>query len=356
MKEEKDKLLKSMEQGLEALQAQSQALEDSQSQALQAHKDQALQAQTQATEQTLQALEGQKAQALEAHQKEQAAAWTDYEKQTARHGPGEEALAAEGLRGSGYAESSRVAYYTAYQNRVAGAKEGLRQATLAYDQAMAQARSQGNAALAQIALEALEQQLQLELEAFRRREALESQAREGRWKLLELARQEAQDQEDRRRFELEYALKLEELQPQPSGGSTGSGSSGKKTETSLAQPMDEAQIRQLQRYLGVPATGRWDATTQAGAKSRGLGDARSVLEAMELADGDHVLDTYPKLSNPHDDTGFYIGQRYYTYREAEDLLARGELEKTVAGDGTYRYRLPLKPKAPSPIQDMTTKI
>ena len=77
-----------------------------------------------------------------------------------------EARAAQGMTNTGYSESSQVAMYTAYQNRVATARESYNRAVLNYDNSIKEARLQNSVRLAEIAAQALETQLKLSLEGF----------------------------------------------------------------------------------------------------------------------------------------------------------------------------------------------
>jgi hypothetical protein len=67
------------------------------------------------------------------------------------------------MSNTGYAESSQVAMYTAYQNRVSAARENYNLVIQNYNNAMTEARLQNNSALAQIALDAQAKQLELTL-------------------------------------------------------------------------------------------------------------------------------------------------------------------------------------------------
>lgn len=118
------------------------------------------------TDFAIEKIEQQKEQAKKDYQKEQRAAHVDYLKQSNPYGANAEQMAANGLVGSGYSESSQVAMYTAYQNRVAIAKESFNQAVIEYDNMMNDARLKNSAALAQIAYETLQTRLQLALEGF----------------------------------------------------------------------------------------------------------------------------------------------------------------------------------------------
>lgn len=127
--------------------------------------DQQKQLQQEQTDFTIQQIEQQKEQTQKNLQKEQSAAYTDYQKQTAKHGVNAEQMAAQGMTGSGYSESSNVAMYTAYQNRVATARASAEQAMVSFNNAITQAKLQNSSAMAQIAFDGLQTKLQLGLQA-----------------------------------------------------------------------------------------------------------------------------------------------------------------------------------------------
>ncbi len=144
----------------------SEELFDEQIQAVKENELEQTELQNQQTDFAIQQIEQQKAEAEKSYIKEQSAAYADYQKQTAQHGVNAEKIAAQGLGGSGFAESSRVAMYNQYQNRVAVARESVNKAILAYDNAIKEARLQNSAALAEIANQSLVQSLTLALQGF----------------------------------------------------------------------------------------------------------------------------------------------------------------------------------------------
>ena len=107
----------------------------------------------------------QKEQAEKDYTKEQQAAYGDYKRQTDPFGVNAEQMAAMGLSRSGYSESSKVAMYTAYQNRVATARASIEQARLTFDNAMKEAKLTNDINLAKIAAETLEKTLALNMES-----------------------------------------------------------------------------------------------------------------------------------------------------------------------------------------------
>ena len=137
--------------------------------------DKQSQLQKEQTDFTIEQIEQQKEQAQKDYTKEQAGAYVDWQKQSNQYGVNAEKMASAGLAGSGFSESSQVSMYTAYQNRVATARESYNQAVLNYNNAIKDARLQNNAALAEIAYNALQQQLELSLQGFQYKNQLISE-------------------------------------------------------------------------------------------------------------------------------------------------------------------------------------
>ena len=91
-------------------------------------------------------------------------------------------MAQNGLLGTGYAESSKVSMYNAYQNRVATARESYNRAVIEYDNAIKDAQLANNATLAELAHNTLQTKLEL---AFQSRLAAQNETEDryyNRWK------------------------------------------------------------------------------------------------------------------------------------------------------------------------------
>ena len=128
--------------------------------------DEQIKNQNEQTDFAIEKIEQEKEKAEKDYIKEQSGAYGDYIRQVDPYGVHAEQLAAMGLSNSGYAESSKVAMYTAYQNRVASAKEGYNNAVLNYNNAITDARLQNNSVIAEISYKALQEQLELALQGF----------------------------------------------------------------------------------------------------------------------------------------------------------------------------------------------
>lgn len=134
--------------------------------------DKQSQIQQEQTDFAIEKIEQQKDQTKKDYLKEQSGAYVDWQKQSNQYGVESERQAAVGMDGTGFSESSQVSMYNQYQNRVATARESYNNAVLNYNNAIKDARLQNNAALAQIAADALQQQLELALEGFQYKNTL----------------------------------------------------------------------------------------------------------------------------------------------------------------------------------------
>ncbi len=124
------------------------------------------QLQQDSTDFTIDQIEQQKAETKQEFQKESSAAYADWQKQKDDYGTNAEKMAQSGLASSGYSESSQVAMYSAYQKRVAAARQSYDKAVQGYNNAMTEARLQNSSAMAEIAYNTLLQSLQLSLQGF----------------------------------------------------------------------------------------------------------------------------------------------------------------------------------------------
>ena len=126
----------------------------------------------QQTDFTVKQIEQKKEQAQKDLEKEQAAAYGDYRKQVNPYGVNAEKMASAGLTNSGYSETSKVAMYNAYQNRVATARAVYETAKTNYEIGIQEAKIQNSVALAEIRANALKQQLEFSLQEFQHNNSL----------------------------------------------------------------------------------------------------------------------------------------------------------------------------------------
>jgi hypothetical protein len=128
--------------------------------------------QNQQTDFAIEQIEQQKSDAEKDYLKDQSGAYVDWQTQSKQHGVRAEQMADKGMQNTGYSESSQVSMYNTYQSRVATARESYQRAVQNYNNAITQARLTNNAALAEIAKNALQQQLELSLQGFQYKNTL----------------------------------------------------------------------------------------------------------------------------------------------------------------------------------------
>ena len=118
------------------------------------------------TDQAIKEIEQNKEKARKDYLDEQSGAYTDWQRQSNQYGVNAEQQASIGVGNSGYSESSQVAMYNQYQNRVTTARESYLTAVQNYDNSIANARLQNNSLLAEIAYNTLLKSLELSLQGF----------------------------------------------------------------------------------------------------------------------------------------------------------------------------------------------
>lgn len=136
------------------------------------YTDQQVEIQNQNRDFAIEKIEQQREQAKKDYTREQSGAYVDWQKQSNAYGVQAEQMAQQGLVGSGYSESSNVAMFTAYQNRVASARETMAQANMNFDNGIKDAILQNNSAIAEIYANAHKEQLQISLEGFQYKNTL----------------------------------------------------------------------------------------------------------------------------------------------------------------------------------------
>lgn len=172
VEEEKQQALTEMEQTYGSMISQSDRYYQQQIDASKQWAEKQQQLQQEQTDFAIEQINQQKAQAQKDYTKEQSGSYADWQKNSDAYGVQAEQLAGAGLKNTGYSESSQVAMYTAYQNRVAVARDAHARAVLNYDNAIKDAQLQNNSALAEIAYQALQKELELSLSGFQYKNTL----------------------------------------------------------------------------------------------------------------------------------------------------------------------------------------
>jgi hypothetical protein len=163
---EKNAALSNVQNTYDNMINQSDSFYQEQQAAVDKWKDTQSQLQQEQTDFAIEQIEQQKEQTEKEYKKEQSGAYTDWQKESNKYGANAEAMASAGLMGTGYSESSQVAMYNTYQNRVATAKASIEQAQIALNNEITAARLANNAAQAEIALQAYQQKVELALQGF----------------------------------------------------------------------------------------------------------------------------------------------------------------------------------------------
>lgn len=163
--------LSETEKAYKDMQAQSNELYDQQIAASKNREQELLEQQQDRTDFTIRQIEQNKAQAQKKYEDEQSKAYVDWQKQSNAYGVNAEKMATSGLTGTGYSESSQVAMYTAYQNRVASARASFELTKQDFNNAITEAQLQNNSLLAEIAYNAQQERLTLNMQKFQQNNA-----------------------------------------------------------------------------------------------------------------------------------------------------------------------------------------
>lgn len=163
---EKSEALSEIEKTYQGMIDQSDNFYKNQIEASKEWADKQSQLQQEQTDFTIEQIEQQKEQAHKDYIKEQSGSYKDWQKQSDKYGVNAEQMASSGMVNTGFSESSQVAMYNQYQNRVVTAREVFNRSILTYDNNIKEARLQNSSILAEIAYNALVAQNQLALEGF----------------------------------------------------------------------------------------------------------------------------------------------------------------------------------------------
>ena len=220
---ERDAALEELENTYSDMIEESDSYYQEQQKAAQDWADQQSQLQQEQTDFAIEEINQQKDQAHKDYIKEQSGSYADWQKQSNQYGVNAEQMASAGMTNTGFSESSQVSMYNTYQNRVATARESFNRAVLNYDNAIKDARLQNNAALAEIAYQALQTQLQLSLEGFQYKNNLILEQANKKLEVDEMYHQRYQDvlaqinhenalAEEIRQYNQNYELELQQYQ------------------------------------------------------------------------------------------------------------------------------------------------
>ncbi len=214
--------------------------------------------------------------------KEQKASYADWQKQSNQYGANAEANAK--MINSGYSESSQVQMYTAYQNRVATARESFNRIITEYDNQMNDAIIQNKAKLAEIAYNSLKERLSLALEGFQYKNTLlekkltaQNDVKDryyNRWQDVrsQINTEKALKEQIR---EFNANLKLEKQKLSLSSGSSGGGSYRSYSSRSSSGKGGSAKISKSKKKSSVETTKK---TTKKSSSKKSSALSRRMIE------------------------------------------------------------------------------
>lgn len=318
--------------------------------------------QNEQTDFAIEQINQQKQQAEQDYTKEQKGAYVDWQKESNRYGANAEAMAQNGLAASGYSESSQVSMYNTYQNRVATAREAYGRAVLNYDNAIKDARLQNNAALAEIAYNALQKELELSLEGFQYKNtllieqankkaeiddryytryqgvlnqintenALAEQVRQANldeaYRRDTLALQKAQLEEEKRQYNLSYELQKKNSSVSGGGGSSG-GSRISSSKGSSSKSSGGSSSSTKAKSNGGNTISK-DKVLSKVSSVKTYEQAQALMQAFPIKKGNTRLLTRQEWALARKEKGLYSESEYKTYKEYVQYWLRWRIEES----------------------------
>lgn len=337
--------------------------------AAQDYADKQSQIQQQQTDFAIEQIEQQKEQAKQDYTKEQSGAYVDWQKQSNEYGANAEAMAAQGMTNTGYSESSQVSMYNTYQNRVATARESYNRAVLNYDNAIKEARLQNNAALAEIAYNALQTQLELSLEGFQYKNDLIIQKANKKTEVdntyhnrymdvLNQINTENKLAEEVRQFEAEYAEKKRQFDEEIARLKAKDAQENKLAiqELELKKKQLEEEKRQFNEQMAEEKR-QFDSKNNSAAivKSSGSGGTKKGTKKVYSSDkyaniskdakaaaeknNTRNVKAEPTVTNRHGDSWVEIpGHGRFSWSEVYTYVKSGQIKETEDKNGNLTYR------------------
>lgn len=244
------------------------------------------------TDFAIEKIEQQKDYARKDYEKEQSGAYVDWQKQSNQYGVNAEQKAQNGLAFTGYSESSQVAMYNQYQNRVATARESFNRAIVEYDNMMKDARLQNNAKLAELAYQTLQTTLELSLQGFQYKNTL----------LIDKANKKAEIND---RYYTRYQNVLSQI----------------NTENALAE-----QVRQFNEQMAEEKRQFNETMAYNRSKSSGGGSSSGGSSS-----GKKVKDTSNKTTKKTSNKTTKKTKSFSTYEEATAYLKKNGAKNSVGG-------------------------
>lgn len=279
---------------------------------IQSNADKLAQTQQENTDFQVQQIEQQKEQAQKDYTKEQSGSYVDFQKQSNQYGVNAEQMAMQGLAGSGYSESSKVAMYNQYQNRVAVARETLSKVIMNYDNNIQQAILQNNSTIAQIQSEASLKQAEILLEGFNQKNTLLQQQAEREMQLKSFYQNKWQSELNQINTENALAEQVRQAQIEQENDEKNYQLALKEAESQAKYREEQTKLAQQQQTL---------AEKEFKAKYGANGTETKVAEAQVKA-------LTPAVK---EDTGTKISTQYYSGQIAENVGGFGYMGKDNNG-------------------------
>lgn len=231
----------------------------------------------------------QKEKAEKDYQKEARASYADYQKEVDRYGVSRENVVANGLSNSGYAESSKVDMYNAYQNRLARARESLNNIKLEFDNAIKEATLQNNATLAENALAALKQKLDIALEGFNYKDAQTQNKLNWQYNINNNYYDRYKDVESQINYENQQAEAIRQYNEQQAYKEEQARLSQQQWEKEYA--LRQAQFEHEKQQDAIANAQKWTSINNSYSSGGGSGSGGySLTDSSQLNDGSALTD------------------------------------------------------------------
>lgn len=230
------------------------------------------------------------------YKKEQSAAYTDWQKQSNQYGAKAEQMAAQGMANTGYSESSQVAMYNQYQNRVAIARQAFERSNTEFAIAMEQARAQNSAVLAEIAFNAWKEKSTLAIQKVVSNQAI--------WKDW-LTQQNAINT----RYDAKYATVLDQINTEAALAETKRHNQASEAATNRSISLQERQFEWQKSQ----------AASKSSGGSSGGGGGAMITKNSKKTSGKRTAGS-KSINNTNKNEGFAVDSSINTYDKAVDVM------------------------------------
>lgn len=285
------------------------------------------QLQQEQTDFTIQQIEQQKEQSQKDYEEEQSAAYVDWKKQSNPYGANAEQMAASGLTGSGFSESSQVAMYTAYQNRVSIARASFEFTKQEFNNAIQEAQLQNSSLLAEIAYKAQQEQIELNMQRYMNAQTLVLEKLKAKMEIDQVYYSRYQDV--LKQINTEKALAEEQRQ----------------FDATLAEEQRQFDKKTGDYYLDESeqtAEGTQLKNSTKGQANNDMTDVLMIPDAVMYGPAKAIYNQYmeaqPQITQKTQDSVAALGFGNIDGKTLETLVSNGVVEKYTE-DGVVMYKL-----------------